>query len=126
MSVIEVVMISSPGSGSTTATAACTAAEPDAQATACSTPISSATAFSKRLTIVPLVLVSVPDRRASATSWSSASSKLRPLASWSFGSVMVAAGGATVTGSSPLSASRPDTGQLRRTTRLAIAAKWPG
>ena len=36
MSVIDVVMISSPGSGSSAATAAWTAALPDAQATACS------------------------------------------------------------------------------------------
>ncbi len=81
MSVIDVVTISSPGSGSTTATAACTAAEPDAQAMACETPIMSATACSNRATIVPLVLVRVPERRASATSASSLSSKLRPLAS---------------------------------------------
>ena len=62
MSVIDVVMISSPGSGSMAATAACTAAEPDAQATACWTPSSSAKRFSNRATSVPLVLVSVPDR----------------------------------------------------------------
>ena len=81
MSVIGVVTISSPGSGSMAATAAWIAAVPEAQAEAWVTPISAAKSAAKRLTKVPLVLVSVPLRIASVTSAISSSPRRRPLAS---------------------------------------------
>ena len=85
MSVIDVVTISSPGSGSIAATATCTAAVPDAQATA-RVPSISAKRVSSAETWVPLVLVSVPLAIASRRSTSSSSPSVRPDASWSDGS----------------------------------------
>ena len=81
MSVIAVVTISSPGSGSSAAIAQCTAAEPDAHAITCFTPSISASARSKRATRVPLVLLSVPDAMTSERSASSSAPSVRPDAS---------------------------------------------
>ena len=81
MSVIAVVTISSPGSGSMAATATCTAAVPDAQATAVRTPSSSAKRASSAETCVPFVLVSVPLAIASRRNASSSSPSVRPDAS---------------------------------------------
>ena len=68
MSVTDVVTTSSPGSGSTAAMAPWMAVVPDEHATAFGTPWAAATAASSRLTIVPLVLVRVPDSSTSAGS----------------------------------------------------------
>src|ERR1700730_2812517 len=85
MSVMAVVTISSPGSGSIAATARCTAAVPDAHAIAWRTPRISAKRASSAGTCGPLVLVSVPLSRTWERSASSSSPKVRPLASWSDG-----------------------------------------
>ena len=85
MSVIDVVMISSPGSGSIAATATCTAADPDASATANSAPIIAAKRFSRVAQAVPLVQVSVPVSITLASSASSSCPSVRPLLSWSDG-----------------------------------------
>ena len=68
MSVIAVVMISSPGSGSIAATAAWIAAVPDEHAYANLAPTDSAKLLSSSLTKVPFVGVNVPLCRAAETS----------------------------------------------------------
>ncbi len=60
MSVIGLVTISSPGSGSIAAIAVWTAAVPDAQAYTCFTPSLSANSCSSFFTNLPFVLVRVP------------------------------------------------------------------
>jgi hypothetical protein len=85
MSVIGVVTISLPGSGSTAATAQCIAAVPEVHANAWATPSRSAKSRSKALTNEPLVGVSVPLRIASLTSSISRVPSDRPLAFWSEG-----------------------------------------
>src|SRR5579859_2569213 len=87
MSVIDVVTISSPGSGSTAATAAWIAAVPDVVQRQNGVPTCSANRFSKRVTIVPLVQFSVPDAMTSARSSSSSLPNDRPVAFASEGSV---------------------------------------
>ncbi len=86
MSVIDVVMISSPGSGSMAATATWIAAVPDVQAQACFAPQSDAKRSSKLRVKLPLVGVSVPLWIASARFAISSAPSVRPLASWSEGS----------------------------------------
>src|ERR1051326_1650621 len=87
MSVIGEVTISSPGSGSTAATAAWIAAVPEAQAKAWETPSQDANALSKAPTNEPRVLVNVPLAIALASRASSSAPRDRPEASWSLGIV---------------------------------------
>ena len=86
MSVIAVVTISSPGSGSSAATAAWIAAVPELHATAWRRPTSPATRRSSSGVWTPFVAVSVPDSITARSRSSSAAPKVRPLASWSEGS----------------------------------------
>src|SRR6478609_7416281 len=86
MSVIAVVTISSPGSGSSDATAACTAAVPELHATAWRRPVSTATRASSSGVCVPFVAVRVPESMTARSRSSSATPNERPLASWSDGS----------------------------------------
>ena len=81
MSVMEVVMISSPGSGSRPATATWTAALPEAQAMTCSTPSSSLSEASSCLVNEPLVAVSTPLSRTAVSASISSGPNERPLAS---------------------------------------------
>ena len=81
MSVMGVVTISSPGSGSIAATAAWTAALPEASATTCSTPRRSASAASRYLVCDPFVAASTPLVTTAVSAASSSSPKDRPLAS---------------------------------------------
>jgi len=85
---MDVVMISSPGSGLMAANAQCTAADPLEHAQANFTPSSAANFFSSVLTNSPLVLVSVPVRMAAATAWISSSPNVRPVWSWSDGRII--------------------------------------
>ncbi len=85
MSVMDVVTISSPGSGSMAAMAQCTAADPDEQAKACFAPTLTANSVSSRLLNCPLVAVRVPLRMASVSRAISSSPRVRPDASWSEG-----------------------------------------
>ncbi len=85
MSVTDVVMISSPGAGSTAATATWTAALPEAQAMTCCTPSISASAASSALVWAPFVAVSTPLWMTSVNAAISSGPKDRPLASWSDG-----------------------------------------
>src|SRR5258708_24349687 len=87
MSVIEVVMISSPGSGFTAATAAWIAAVPEVVHRQNGVPTSSANRFSKRVTMVPFVQFSTPDSMTCARRSSSSVPKDRPVAFASEGSV---------------------------------------
>ena len=81
LSVIEVVMISSPGFGLTAATAIWIAADPEVHAYAYFAPNFSANFCSSSLPNFPLVVVSVPERKASVTYAISVSSNVRPDAS---------------------------------------------
>src|SRR5262249_16748939 len=85
MSVIGVVMISSPGSGSMAATAVWIAAVPEVTARACRVPCSSAKAASKAFTWVPLVQLRVPELMTARRSANSSSPRSRPLGSVSDG-----------------------------------------
>ena len=81
MSVMEVVMTSSPGSGSIAAIAACMALVPEDAATECVEPIRSAKRCSSAATIVPFVLVSTPLSMTARTAAISSSPSVRPDAS---------------------------------------------
>ena len=86
MSVIDVVTISSPGSGSMAAIAVWTAAVPEARATAWGTPKVAATSASNAGVCAPFVAVRVPERMTSVRRSSSSSPSVRPDAAWSEGS----------------------------------------
>src|SRR5579862_1348854 len=86
MSVIGLQMISSPGSGSTAATAVCTAAVPEVVVRQNGSPSHLANRVSNSRTIVPFVQLRVPDWITRLRSASSSSPKDRPLLSPSDGS----------------------------------------
>jgi hypothetical protein len=85
MSVIEVVITSSPGSRSSATRAVCTAAVPDEQGTTKLVPNRAATSASSAGVWGPFVAVSVPDAITSPSSVSSSAPNERPEASWSDG-----------------------------------------
>jgi hypothetical protein len=80
-SLIGDVMISSPGSGATAATARCRAAVPELAATACDTPWRSAISRSRARTSVPQTELSMPDSSTRLTAANSSAPIVRPLAS---------------------------------------------
>jgi len=88
MSVMGEVMTSSPGLTPTAARAACMAAVPELEATACLTPRRRANSASNSLTLLPYTLLSLPDLRTSSTSLTSSPIAL-PLASSTVGRGLV-------------------------------------
>src|SRR5512144_2377875 len=97
MSVIGVVMISYPGSGSTAAIAQWTAAEPEEQAMTYFAPTSSEKRCSRVAHAAPLVHVRVPLSITLTTSATSRAPSDRPEASWSDGNAIL--GSSSVAGS---------------------------
>ncbi len=99
MSVMGVVITSSPGLRPRAAMAQCTAAEPEAHAIACLRPIRSANSRSSRITMVPRVELRVPLRIARDTSSISSAPRVLPLASASLGSAGAVCAAAAPAGS---------------------------
>src|SRR6266542_3659115 len=89
MSVIGVVMISSPGSGSMAAIAQWTAAEPEEQAMTYFAPSSSEKRCSRVAHAIPLVQVRVPLSITLTSSATSSAPSDRPDASWSDGNAIL-------------------------------------
>ena len=91
-SVKGVVMISSPGLGSTAATARCSAEVPELEATACALPKYCANSASKARVSPPMVEFNSPLRSTRRTASASSAPILRPDASLTVGSGVVLTG----------------------------------